>query len=412
MERDPRVVVCIWDKDDPYHYIEVRGDVTDIVRGEPARQHIDELAMRYFGRLYDGDAITSERVIVRISPDGGRGSTAAARTSQCASESDCGACSRRGRRRAATSAPTVSTSRTPASPTSWATTRCGCRSTTSTTTATAPPCCTAAAAGLAVTQRLRLATGMLLAPYQRPARVAAAAREIGRRFGGRLDVGVGMGYRDVEFDGKGVPRRERVRRLTELVGELEPGAGDETYTVLIGAQAERGVARAGRLGHGILLSGALPLDDRPCPRRGTQRRHGSRVGGGAEPSPASPPCATCGSRPTPPNELPCSIGSGRAMCSTRDSAGRWPSPTLVAAMDFAGDAAAAIETAVATTIIGSVDEVIDGLHEVAAAGVDDVVLRIAVEGAPQAAIHTVMRTFAEGVFPVLADDGAVPCASV
>ncbi len=66
----------------------------------------------------------------------------------------------------------------------------------------------------------------------------------------------------------------------------------------------------------------------------------------------------------------------------------------------------------ATTIIGSVDEVIDGLHEVAAAGVDDVVLRIAVEGAPQAAIHTVMQTFADGVFPVLADDGAVPCASV
>ncbi len=62
-----------------------------------------------------------------------------------------------------------------------------------------------------------------------------------------------------------------------------------------------------------------------------------------------------------------------------------------AAMDFAGDAARAIETAVATTIIGSVEEVIDGLHEVADAGVDDVVLRIAVEGAPQAAIHTVMQ---------------------
>ena len=37
----------------------------------------------------------------------------------------------------------------------------------------------------------------------------------------------------------------------------------------------------------------------------------------------------------------------------------------------------AIETAVATTIIGSLDEVIDGLHQVADAGVNDVVLRIA-----------------------------------
>ena len=66
----------------------------------------------------------------------------------------------------------------------------------------------------------------------------------------------------------------------------------------------------------------------------------------------------------------------------------------------------------ATTIIGSVDEVIDGLCDVADAGVDDVVLRIAVEGAPQAAIHTVMRDFAEGVFPVLAEERAVSCDSV
>ena len=69
IEGDPRVVVCIVDKDDPYHFIEVRGDVVDIVRGDPARRHIDELAMRYFGRLYDGESIQSERVQLRIRPD-------------------------------------------------------------------------------------------------------------------------------------------------------------------------------------------------------------------------------------------------------------------------------------------------------------------------------------------------------
>ena len=69
IERDPRVAVCIWERDDPYHYVEVRGTVTEIVRGEPARRHIDELAMRYFGRPYDGETITSERVILRIAPD-------------------------------------------------------------------------------------------------------------------------------------------------------------------------------------------------------------------------------------------------------------------------------------------------------------------------------------------------------
>jgi PPOX class probable F420-dependent enzyme len=69
VERQPRVAVCIWDKDDPYHYVEVRGEVAEVVRGDAAREHIDKLAMRYFGRLYDGDTIQSERVILRIRPD-------------------------------------------------------------------------------------------------------------------------------------------------------------------------------------------------------------------------------------------------------------------------------------------------------------------------------------------------------
>jgi PPOX class probable F420-dependent enzyme len=70
VEGDPRVVVCVWEKDDPYHYVEVRGDVVEIVRGEPARKHIDELALRYFDRLYRSEDIQSERVILRIRPTG------------------------------------------------------------------------------------------------------------------------------------------------------------------------------------------------------------------------------------------------------------------------------------------------------------------------------------------------------
>jgi PPOX class probable F420-dependent enzyme len=70
VERDPRVTVCIWDRENPYRFVEVRGEVVEVVRGDPARQHIDELAMRYFGHAYDGSTITSERVILRIQPNG------------------------------------------------------------------------------------------------------------------------------------------------------------------------------------------------------------------------------------------------------------------------------------------------------------------------------------------------------
>jgi PPOX class probable F420-dependent enzyme len=66
--RDPRVAVTIWQADNPYRYVEVRGRVVDTVRGPEARTHIDDLAERYFGTEYPGE-IRSERVILRIAPD-------------------------------------------------------------------------------------------------------------------------------------------------------------------------------------------------------------------------------------------------------------------------------------------------------------------------------------------------------
>jgi PPOX class probable F420-dependent enzyme len=68
IEHDPNVTVTIWKADNPYAYAEVRGVVTDTVRGPEARQHIDELSERYMGHPY-GSQIESERVIVKIRPD-------------------------------------------------------------------------------------------------------------------------------------------------------------------------------------------------------------------------------------------------------------------------------------------------------------------------------------------------------
>ena len=65
---DPRVTVTIWQAGNPYNYLEIRGVVHDHIEGQAAREHIDRLAMRYFGRLYDPDEIESERVILRIRP--------------------------------------------------------------------------------------------------------------------------------------------------------------------------------------------------------------------------------------------------------------------------------------------------------------------------------------------------------
>lgn len=68
VRRDPRVAVTIIDRGNPYRYAEVRGTVTDIVSGDAARRHIDELSHKYEGHPYANE-IQSERVILRIKPE-------------------------------------------------------------------------------------------------------------------------------------------------------------------------------------------------------------------------------------------------------------------------------------------------------------------------------------------------------
>ncbi|NND84066.1 MAG: PPOX class F420-dependent oxidoreductase [Acidimicrobiia bacterium] len=68
VERDPRVTVLVWDAENPYRYAEVRGKVVDMVRGPQAREHIDHLSNRYFGKPYS-NPIRTERIIWRIEPD-------------------------------------------------------------------------------------------------------------------------------------------------------------------------------------------------------------------------------------------------------------------------------------------------------------------------------------------------------
>ena len=69
IERDPRITVMIWDRENPYKYVEVRGRVVETIRGVAARQMIDDLSIKYNGRPYPPQRIQSERVILKIAPE-------------------------------------------------------------------------------------------------------------------------------------------------------------------------------------------------------------------------------------------------------------------------------------------------------------------------------------------------------
>lgn len=51
MEADPRVTLTIVDRDNPYHYVQIRGRVEQFDREHGARD-IDRLSMKYRGKPY------------------------------------------------------------------------------------------------------------------------------------------------------------------------------------------------------------------------------------------------------------------------------------------------------------------------------------------------------------------------
>ena len=69
MERDPRVTLTIRNEQDPYHYAETRGRVTETVTGQRALDHIDGLSRKYHDQDYNPDDIKSERVMLWIVPE-------------------------------------------------------------------------------------------------------------------------------------------------------------------------------------------------------------------------------------------------------------------------------------------------------------------------------------------------------
>lgn len=140
-----------------------------------------------------------------------------------------------------------------------------------------------------VTSRVGLGTGVLILPQRQPALVAKQVATLDVISGGRVRLGVGVGWQESEYDSLGVPFRERGRRMDESIRLLRAYWTDPAVTfegtfyraeamtmeprpvqsggppVWIGGDSDAALRRAGRLGDGWMammnsdeIVGSLP----------------------------------------------------------------------------------------------------------------------------------------------------------
>ena len=124
------------------------------------------------------------------------------------------------------------------------------------------------------TTTIRLATGILILAQRQPVVVAKEIATLDYLSGGRVELGVGVGWLREEFDALGVSFEDRGRRTDEYIGALrtlwsekeasfegeycsfskcisEPKPLRGTVPIHVGGHSEMAARRAGRLGDGF-----------------------------------------------------------------------------------------------------------------------------------------------------------------
>ena len=132
------------------------------------------------------------------------------------------------------------------------------------------------------TATMRIGTNLIVLPLHDPVRIAEDAATLSLLTGGRFDLGVGIGYRQDEFEAFGRELKFRPSMLEDACEIIRRGwrgervnyqgkrfslgdlaitpAPERPPTLLVGGMAEPAIERVARIGDGFLSTGGIGMD--------------------------------------------------------------------------------------------------------------------------------------------------------
>ena len=124
------------------------------------------------------------------------------------------------------------------------------------------------AAAASVTERVALATTVIIGPLRNTAMLANEAATVDALSGGRLTLGLAVGARKDDYELAGVPHAGRGERLSNQLVELRSAwverrlgvrpAAENGPTLLVGGSSDQAFARAARHADGYVHGGGPP----------------------------------------------------------------------------------------------------------------------------------------------------------